>query len=71
MSERTLKKSFSVNDVNSKAIYLTQVIIRAWQHWQFNIKTRRQLAKLTCLELRDVGISSHDAMVEIQKPFWQ
>jgi len=71
MSDKTLKKNFSENKVSSQAADLIQVIVSAWQRWQFNARTRRQLAKLTTVELRDVGISCYDANVESQKTFWQ
>lgn len=41
------------------------------QHWQRNLRTRRQLAQLSEQELADVGISHAQRLEELDKPFWR
>ncbi|MEP9319320.1 DUF1127 domain-containing protein [Pseudomonas sp. LABIM340] len=41
------------------------------RQWHQNIRTRRQLAELTSLQLADLGISPSDRVREISKPFWR
>ncbi|WP_136682614.1 DUF1127 domain-containing protein [Falsirhodobacter xinxiangensis] len=39
--------------------------------WEIRRHTRRKLKHLDAYLLRDIGLSAHDAQVEIDKPFWQ
>jgi uncharacterized protein YjiS (DUF1127 family) len=39
--------------------------------WQKRARGRRELAKLTHRELRDLGYSSCDVRAETLKPFWK
>lgn len=41
------------------------------QHWQRNLRTRRQLAQLSEQALADVGISRAQRIEELDKPFWR
>ncbi|NRA54292.1 MAG: DUF1127 domain-containing protein [Gammaproteobacteria bacterium] len=65
------EQTVSQNHVSLKVANLSQLVFSVWHHWRLNARTRRQLAQLTCQQLRDIGISCHDAVVEIQKPFWR
>ncbi len=40
---------------------------RAWHR----VRTRRLLAKMTCRDLRDIGVTPSDAETEANKPFWR
>jgi uncharacterized protein YjiS (DUF1127 family) len=39
--------------------------------WQERRRTRRDLARFTEWQLRDIGLSRGQAMAEIDKPFWR
>ena len=39
--------------------------------WNDRVRTRRQLAGLTEAELKDIGLSHSDVMIESSKPFWR
>jgi uncharacterized protein YjiS (DUF1127 family) len=39
-------------------------------HWQRNLRTRRQLARLDARQLADAGISEAQRQAELSKPFW-
>ena len=39
--------------------------------WMERSRQRRQLAALTDLQLRDIGVSRIDALREAEKPFWK
>lgn len=48
-----------------------QTLWKMLRQWHQNIRTRRQLAELTSLQLADLGISPSDRVREISKPFWR
>ena len=39
--------------------------------WRERSRSRRELMRLTEHQLKDIGLSRHDAESEFQKPFWQ
>lgn len=39
--------------------------------WQRNLRTRRQLRRLTAEQLADAGISNSERDSELEKPFWR
>ena len=42
-----------------------------YQIWLIRLKQRRQLARLSDVMLKDIGISRSDADAEASKPFWK
>lgn len=42
-----------------------------YQIWLARLKQRRQLARLSDVMLKDIGISRSDADAEACKPFWK
>lgn len=34
-------------------------------------RTRKQLAKLSCTQLEDIGLNKAQALAEAKKPFWK
>jgi uncharacterized protein YjiS (DUF1127 family) len=40
-------------------------------NWRSRMAARRDLLKLTAGELRDIGMSQSEAMIEANKPFWR
>lgn len=42
-----------------------------YQTWLSRLKQRRQLARLSDVMLKDIGISRSDADAEVSKPFWK
>ncbi len=40
-------------------------------HWQRNLRTRRQLARLDARQLADAGISEAQRQQELATPFWR
>ena len=46
-----------------------------WQVWRHHYRTRKQLHRLLLTDAehlqRDLGLSSEEALIEIQKPFWR
>ncbi len=44
---------------------------RAYQHWRFNYRSRRQLLALDATALKDIGISRAEALEEGRKAFWR
>lgn len=45
--------------------------LRRYNLWRSRWKQRRQLARLSDVMLKDIGISRSDADAEISKPFWK
>lgn len=43
---------------------------RAVQEWRERARSRRALADLDARLLKDIGLTRHDAGVEVRKPFW-
>lgn len=39
--------------------------------WELRHRTRKHLADMPEQMLRDIGLSTHDALVEAEKPFWR
>jgi len=39
--------------------------------WQERRRTRRELARFTERQLKDIGLSRGQAMAEVDKPFWR
>jgi uncharacterized protein YjiS (DUF1127 family) len=44
---------------------------RCLDDWRRRARDRRQLARMSDKELRDIGCSQADAHREINKPFWR
>jgi uncharacterized protein YjiS (DUF1127 family) len=65
MSEKILNLNST-----SPTVRLMQSTIVNWRRWRTNANSRRQLAKLTCGQLRDIGLSCGEAVNEANKPFW-
>ncbi|MEM9580494.1 MAG: DUF1127 domain-containing protein [Pseudomonadota bacterium] len=52
---------------------ITVILVRAavtWANWRMHARTRKSLKHLDAHLLDDVGLSSHQARREAQKPFW-
>jgi uncharacterized protein YjiS (DUF1127 family) len=45
--------------------------LRTVQVWRSRIRDRADLARMTELDLRDVGLSRSEARYELSKPFWR
>lgn len=41
-----------------------------WRQWYITWRTRRQLARLPDVMLKDIGVSRSEAEQEAHKPFW-
>jgi uncharacterized protein YjiS (DUF1127 family) len=39
--------------------------------WRDRVRERRELARFTDRELRDVGLTWSDIALEVKKPFWR
>jgi uncharacterized protein YjiS (DUF1127 family) len=39
--------------------------------WASRSRERRLLAQMSDAELKDIGVSRYDAIMEIRKPFWR
>ena len=39
--------------------------------WTSRSRERNLLAQMSDADLKDIGVSRYDAMMEIQKPFWR
>lgn len=46
-------------------------LLGRFQAWRERTRSRRDLMRLTEHQLKDIGLSRHDAESEWQKPFWQ
>ncbi|MBT4888616.1 MAG: DUF1127 domain-containing protein [Rhodospirillales bacterium] len=53
------------------ANFLSGGFIPVMRQWAEVNQQRHDLATLTDYELRDIGITREDAMLEIAKPFWE
>ncbi|WP_271270761.1 DUF1127 domain-containing protein [Aliamphritea hakodatensis] len=49
----------------------TKRITLQLKHWLHNWRSRRQLAGLDAVMLKDLGLSRADALAEADKPFWR
>jgi uncharacterized protein YjiS (DUF1127 family) len=59
---------------SSRSLSQSKDTLRAtplYQIWFARLKQRRQLARLSDVMLKDIGISRSDAAAEISKPFWK
>lgn len=45
--------------------------VERFMAWRERVQSRRDLMRLTEHQLKDIGLSKHDAESEYQKPFWQ
>jgi uncharacterized protein YjiS (DUF1127 family) len=45
--------------------------IKLVEMWRRRARSRRELMERTDQELRDLGITRHDASHEVAKPFWK
>lgn len=71
MSDIALHRMTNINAANGHH--------RSWQNrlqnavgtWLKRSRGRRQLARFSAYELRDIGLNPSDAAREIGKPFWQ
>jgi uncharacterized protein YjiS (DUF1127 family) len=48
----------------------TRGLIGTIREWQWRVRSRRELAALTNLDLKDLGYPA-DVKAEIHKPFWR
>lgn len=47
------------------------LVVERFLAWRDRARSRRDLMRLTEHQLKDIGLSRHDAESEYQKPFWQ
>ena len=57
--------------VESKKKSLIEILFSTLRHWQHNYASRRQLAQLSQVQLKDIGINRSEALEEAAKPFWK
>jgi uncharacterized protein YjiS (DUF1127 family) len=46
-------------------------VLATMARWQERRRTRRELARFSELQLKDIGLSRGQAMAEVDKPFWR
>mgnify|MGYP000509340465 CR=1 FL=1 len=56
--------------VSKLCLYLS-VAGRTIQTWKGRSYQRRALAQLNTYQLKDIGVSTEDALIEASKPFWR
>jgi uncharacterized protein YjiS (DUF1127 family) len=66
--ERLLKRQPSAQRRPAHSLWLR--LYATLLHWQRNLRTRRQLARLDARQLADAGISEAQRQTELGKPFW-
>ena len=66
--ERLLKRQPSAQRRPAHSLWLR--LYATLLHWQRNLRTRRQLARLDARQLADAGISEAQRQIELSKPFW-
>jgi uncharacterized protein YjiS (DUF1127 family) len=52
------------------ASYLRRVLALI-DTWRQRVRDRRALAQMDELSLRDLGLTRHEALYEVRKPFWR
>ena len=66
--ERLLKRQPSAQRRPAHSLWLR--LYATLLHWQRNLRTRRQLARLDARQLAAAGISEAQRQTELGKPFW-
>ncbi len=67
--ERLLKRQPSAQRLPAHSLWLR--LYATLLHWQRNLRTRRQLARLDARQLADAGISEAQRQQELATPFWR
>ena len=67
--ERLLKRQPSAQRRPVHSLWLR--LYATLLHWQRNLRTRRQLARLDARQLADAGISEAQRQQELATPFWR
>ncbi|HUE92472.1 DUF1127 domain-containing protein [Pseudomonas sp.] len=67
--ERLLKRQPSAQRRPAHSLWLR--LYATLLHWQRNMRTRRQLARLDARQLADAGISEAQRQQELARPFWR
>lgn len=67
--ERLLKRQPSAQRRPAHSLWLR--LYATLLHWQRNLRTRRQLARLDARQLADAGISEAQRQQELATPFWR
>jgi uncharacterized protein YjiS (DUF1127 family) len=57
--------------INSQGSVLLQQFFATLGVWRRRARERRQLAGLSELDLRDIGLSRAGLYTELRKPFWR
>lgn len=72
-----MHKIFDRFDISAKVYALISMVEAAFvsvnnmvKTWVKNSNGRKELARLSPHMLKDIGLTSHDVQVEINKPFW-
>lgn len=63
--------NLSVNTVAAAPARLLRGAVETLLAWQHRATERQQLAALSDYDLKDVGLTRTDAIMEARKPFWQ
>ena len=63
--------TFSAQAVAAAPTRLLRGAVETLLNWQHRAAERQQLASLSDYDLKDVGLTRADALMEAQKPFWQ
>lgn len=67
--ERLLKRQPSAQRRPAHSLWLR--LYATLLHWQRNLRTRRQLARLDARQLADARISEAQRQQELATPFWR
>jgi uncharacterized protein YjiS (DUF1127 family) len=51
--------------------YALRALLETLDAWSSRVSGRRELAGLSDVELKDIGLTRMDARMEAEKPFWQ
>jgi len=57
--------------IAQRASKYLQSLAKAYRVWRRRSQTRRSLKTLSEHQLRDIGVSRAEAVVEADKPFWR
>lgn len=69
LSGRSLSRQRAHRVTNSIGSFT--LVVESFMAWRERARSRRDLMRLTEHQLKDIGLSRHDAEAEFQKPFWQ